>query len=178
MVGGMGLVLGGGGESFWIGDMMMVNASVGLMNHASRFPCHACEWETGAEDDIAPLRTFEGIVANRAAWQESGGDPSRLKHFKNCRDVPLSIFPPRGLVCSFVPPSSLHLVLGITNMLYQHAKNLFHAIAEWAAKLSIGKKEWQGQHFEGQQCHKLLDNVDILREIVYNDRGPSMNCLH
>ena len=170
MIRGMGFVPG---EWIMADDMKMNLISAGLMTAASRYPCYVCEWKRGDEDDSAPLRTLEGIEANRLAWVEDGADPNRLKFFKNCRHTPIPIFPSHGLVESFIAPPSLHLILGIVDLLYKAAESKFPSISEWPLKLKIGKVEWQGGHFQGPACRKLLNNVEIFREMVANDPGRS-----
>ena len=141
-------------EWYFCTDMKVINIALGLMPHSSRHPCFGCNWINGSEEHNCELRTFEGIVLNYLAWIQSGGDPKDLKSFFNCRSKPLGIFPSSGTVALCVPPPTLHLEIGLINLLWSDLLEAYPAAAEWAARLHIAQAAYFGGHFEG--CHFFL----------------------
>ena len=158
----------------WIlcSDLKVMNICVGITSHSSKFPCHLCEWEAGKEDDEAPMRTFQSIKGHNNDWIQNGGDQAQLKRYRNCRHVPVSLFPEEGDVEEYVSCSDCHLVLGVTKHLHNNAEDRYPRFSEWAEELHIGKCDYHGQMFEGRECRKLLANVDVLRRIIASDVAP------
>ena len=144
------------------------------MAHGARYPCHLCVWKNGDANDDCPLRTFEGIRENNRRWIESGADPNRLKEFEfqNCRSVPLSIFPETGLVADEIPLQSLHLKLGLVNQCFAGLQAVFPGVSEWLGRLKMKKAEYHGGVFEGRQCDRLLDHLDVLENLIDADNVP------
>ena len=129
----------------------------------------SCHWRSGDPVEECELRTFEGIARYNDAWRSSGGNPKDLKNFYNCREKPLNIFPATGVVVYLVPPSPLHLKLGIVNLLWKELHEVYPGVVEWASRLHVSEAAYFGGHFEGRQCSKLLSNTQVLRDIVAND---------
>ena len=160
------------GKVYSCSDLKVNNTTVGIMSHSARYPCHGCHWKNGTEEDQCELRTFEGIRAYHEAWVQSGSDPSKLKEYFNCRNKPLDIFPETGIVILLVSPSSLHLKIGIVNLLWDGMVDVFPGGAEWATQVHITKAAFFGGHFQGRQCDKLLSTVSVLKQIVEADVTP------
>jgi hypothetical protein len=147
-------------------DLKVINITVGQMPHSSRHPCYACYWVKNDENDDYPMRTFEGNREHNQAWVNDGSDPDRLKNFFNCRSVPMDFFPQNGIILSHVPPPSLHIMLGMVNHFYDSLELLWKNINKWAEELQIVRTEYHGGGFEGRECRKLVDGVDVLERLV------------
>ena len=96
---------------------------------------------------------------------------SAMKH-KSCISEPLIGYDDSCYVLDIIPPMQLHLMLGIVNRLYNFldkvlvaSKNSMKA-KDWSDKLSISRRHYWGGEFIGNQCSKLLDNVDILERML------------
>ena len=139
------------GDWYFCSDMKILNVALGIMTHTSRHPCFGCHWVKGSEEHDCELRTFEGIVFYYLAWIESGGNEKDLKEYFNCRSKPLSVFPTTGTVALNVPPPSLHIEIGLVNLLWSDLIEAYPAAAEWAARLHIAQKDYFDGIFEG--CH-------------------------
>ena len=150
-------------------DYKVDNSGVGIMAHAARFGCNICKYEKGSGEHECVLRTFEGIAEDNQRWIDAGSVPSTLKEFFNCRSKPLPFFPPVGYVRDYVPPSSLHLTLGIVNHGWNNMKQKYPGCTEWRDSLNIRHSDYHGASFEGRECIKLLENVNVLERIVRND---------
>jgi hypothetical protein len=143
-------------------DLKVINIVLRLMPHSSRHPCYACVWPARAENDDWPVRTFEGIREDHERWKQSGGDANDLKNFNNCRSVPFDFFPLEGIVLFHVPPSSLHLMLGAVNHLWDGLSQRFPGCEQWASELNLTQSDYFGKSWEGRPCRTLLKNVPIL----------------
>ena len=157
------------GEWLLCSDLKVNNICCGLMGHSARHPCYACSWESGKEEDEATLRTFENVRENNEKWQSSGSNPSTLKNFQNCRTTAVSLFPLVGAILFLIPPSSLHLIIGVFNHLFSGAESVCALVLEWPRLLHVVRADYHGQKFEGRPCRKLLSNVNVLRTIICED---------
>lgn len=157
-------------------DLKVINCVLGLMSCASKHPCPYCHWTSGAKTQNFEPRTFEGITNLQQKWKTSGGNPAKLKDFFNCRNVPVEFFPKEGIVLNYIPLSELHLLIGIVNKLYRELLLVFPNATQWSAKLYLVKEQYF-QAFEGNECHTLLKNVDVLWSCIQEnaDGDPSQH---
>ena len=69
------------------------------------------------------------------------------------------------LVVLLVPPPELHLLLGPVNVLYDELTKVWPAVGEsWSEKLHIKREEYHRGQFNGNDCRKLLKNVQLLKD--------------
>ena len=153
------------GEWIICSDLKMVNICFGIMSHSCRFPCYICKWERGSDDDEAPLRTLEGMRDRREEWIASGSDPTKLKFYECCRDVPVELLPQEGTTAMFTGLSGLH-ILGIVDQIVREGEMADVKVTQFLQRLSISRTDYHGHALEGRQCRKILANVPLLREIV------------
>lgn len=73
----------------------------------------------------------------------------------------------RKKLIELIPPPELHLLIGVINKLYDEMLKYFEHVCElWAKKCNVKREILYGSEgFSGNDCHKLLQKVDILREI-------------
>jgi hypothetical protein len=161
-------------------DLKMSNICLGIMSHASLHPCPYCEGTKNVFEEDAPSRTFDTISDNHQKWQEESGKKSSLKHYYNCANEPLLIgnHDTSTAVLDIVPPPSLHIKLGIVNKLYAELLKLFPGLDQWPQDLYIIKESYHGQTFEGNECNRLLQNLDMLSNILPANLSNFLDCFH
>ena len=75
----------------------------------------------------------------------------------------------------FLPVMELHLLLGVTNRLYDHLDTVLVESGsslrakDWAFALSLKRPEMHSGEFNGDQCRKLLRNIDKLEDLLNAD---------
>jgi len=73
----------------WCIDIKVIVAMVGLQSCSSKFPNPFCLWSKGDTGRRYPLRTFEHIRQQSAAWQASGKSRAFLKYYFSCERAPI-----------------------------------------------------------------------------------------
>lgn len=148
------------------------------MSHASLHPCPYCEGTKNIFEQGAPARTLETISENHQKWQQESGKKSTLKQYYNCSNEPLLAGPhdANTPVLTLVPPPALHIKLGIVNKLYAELLKLFPNLDDWPKSLFIMKENYHGQTFEGNECNRLLDNLDMLSNMLPDHLMPFHEC--
>jgi hypothetical protein len=86
---------------------------------------------------------------------------------------PLLDWPDDACTLEAVPPMELHLLLGLVNRLYDELDQRIFRIdgisaQQWADTLSVRRSPYHGSQFNGNECERLLDGVDILRQMLSN----------
>lgn len=159
-------------------DLKMSNICLGIMSHASLHPCPYCEGTKNVFEDDAPVRTLETISENHQKWQQESGKKSTLKQYYNCSNEPLlmSHLNTTTSVLTIVPPPVLHIKLGIVNKLYTELLKLFPNLDDWPKSLYIMKENYHGQTFEGNECNRLLTNLDMLSNMIPDNLMPFHQC--
>ena len=156
------------------GDLKALNILLGLMSCASLCGCCYCEakrsssdwWEGGAK-----LRCAANLDENLDQFKKQGcRDRSRAKDISanvvekallfDEDDDPLS---PILLKC---PPPALHLKLGLNSLLMELYK-VWPPILDWLASKHIVLEPYHGgQTLEGNECNKVLKNLDSLADVI------------
>ena len=142
------------------------------MAHGARHPAHCCKWIKGSQQQEWPLRTFEGNREENQKWIAAGANPAKLKDHFNCRSPPMEFFPKEGAIDDAIAPSSLHIVIGLTNHMYNEMIEAFPGGKAWAERLHLTQSEYFAGTWEGRPCKKLLANVNVLQEVIEEDQGP------
>ena len=149
-------------------DLKLVNIVLGIQSHQCRHPCPMCEWVSGEDIHEFPLRKFEKLASDYENFvtlgKEKEGD---VKNFFNCLRPACSMFPQTGEVISVVSIPELHILIGIVNKLYKELKKVDKKIATaWTSDyLHLKADEWSSD-FNGNASHKMLKNVEKLRNII------------
>ena len=99
-------------------------------------------WERGSDDDEAPLRTLEGMRELRDAWLASGSDPSKLKFYGCCRDVPIELLPQEGTTAKFTGLSGLHIILGVVDQIVREVETVDPKVTQFLQRLSISRTDY------------------------------------
>ncbi len=161
-------------------DMKLANALLGLQCASSSHPCPWCPLhrrEFASLDACSvPLRTLGTIRQNVIEYQQEvercGAARTSAANFENCVRMPLLNLPDATVVLEALPPMQLHLLLGVVNRLYKaldyqlQGQPGFGIRAEdYARALGIGASPYHGGQFTGNDCHKLLENADVLEQM-------------
>lgn len=75
-------------------------------------------------------------------------------------------FPDETPIKNIVSIPLLHILLGICNKTYSELVKCVPEADDWPKKLSLHREDYHGSVFEGNECRKLLKNIDILRQIL------------
>lgn len=171
-------------EHFSTLDLKCLNIICGLENPASAsFPCPYCdtakkEFNSIADSEIS-LRTVGSLERNYENLRlESLNSKTKrtisAQKFKNVRRKHLIKAPADILILDLFPPPELHLLLGSVNNLYDHLDKTLISIKspmkliDWAKSLNVHHSKYNSGDFEGNQCNKLLYNLDELQRRIEN----------
>jgi hypothetical protein len=162
-------------------DMKLANVFLGLGTHSSKYPCPWCELprnEFSNPDRVIQLRTLGMIRQNASDYEAAakahhGSKALSAAAFKSCTHQPLvKNWPDETLVIDMLPVMELHLLLGITNRLYDHVDDLLHrspgsaTALDWSNQLGIRRPPMHGGEFNGHQCKTLLMNTTCLTRLL------------
>ena len=88
------------------------------------------------------------------------------KRFWQCSPSTIDQLNDSALILDVIPPMELHLFLGIVNHLFKNLLDLWPGLKEWPTLLHIQFQPYHGGHFADNECHKLLQNLDILQRLA------------
>ncbi|CAH0562926.1 unnamed protein product [Brassicogethes aeneus] len=159
-------------------DMKLIMIFLGLQSNSSSYPCPYCEVCSKHLKDIADPRTIQSISRQNDLWlNETGGNLSKAKLYKSCVNKPLIVGEENTKVLKYVPPPELHLLLGITQRIFDDLKRNTPDIAEaWIRKSNLKLDHYQ--RFNGNNARRLLKTVEDLAKICpdeWEDSGNSDN---
>ena len=167
------------------GDFKALNLLLGLMSCSSQYGCCYCEAKRSSDewsDGGARLRSADSLCENADNFKKlGGGDRSKAKNIStNSVENPI-VFDseddgstPVLLKC---PPPALHLKLSLNNILMDLNK-VWPPILEWLSHMHIILEPYHGgRTLEGNDCSKVLRNLEKLEEILPGDFSAFMDTL-
>lgn len=171
-------------EHFTTLDLKALNAICGIESASSATHCcpycetPKCDFDTIDEKDIV-YRSVGSLYRHYEAYRlkrlNSSAKCVPAIENKNVSRKPLIKAPPDVLTLDLFPPMELHLKLGIVNNLCKHldealiSKKCPMKLSEWYGKsLNIRRPKYHSGEFEGNQCNKLLNNLDELQRMIEN----------
>ncbi len=88
----------------------------------------------------------------------------KAQKFKNCISFPLLCGDDDAKVLDVVPPPELHLLLGITNKIFDELNSAWgkDKAYKWAYNQCIVRVEYRGGSMEGNQCQMVLKKAATL----------------
>ena len=155
-------------------DLKLANIMCGLQNHASSHPCTWCDVDSRCLSSCGSIRTLGSLMNCYQAFKRSGGDVRVAKSFGNVFHEPIITGSSDSLILELIPPMELHLLLGVVNHLYKSLKNVWPKASQWPAALYIDEEPFHGGHFAGNQCYKLLNNLDLLQHLAEKDSASRL----
>ena len=157
-----------------IGDLKLYNIILGLMECGSRHGCFICKGQKGPDGKwiAGEYRSIENILKDHTNWQLESGLKKDLKNYFNALHEPIvkastakmlenDLSETKTLLLTPIPP--LHvIILGPVNKIWKglSAKTNMYVIE---VLLGLVRKDKQKKEFQGPQCKKILNNLDILR---------------
>lgn len=138
-------------------DLKLCNIVMGLQSYSSKHPCTFCEGESPWKGK-AKLRTFGRIRKLSSDYSSAGCPLRRAAEFMNCIHPPLIDADDSELVLNIIPPPELHLMLGISNKLFDELNAAWgdNNAYKWGARYNIFRVDYRGGSLLGNQCDKLL----------------------
>ena len=146
-------------------DLKLCNILLGLMSHSSMHPCCWCDIDKHNLDKKGKQRTFDSLSQKYWNYRLANTTKDKAKDFGNaihpsiidCNDYKVPII-------QLVPPPELHLLLGPTNHMYDELNKCWPGSVAWSDACYVKKTEYHGGSFEGNDCRKLLKNINLLQE--------------
>ena len=163
-----------------VGDLKLYNIILGLMECGSRHGCPFCKGKKGP-DGIwigGVYRTLESILSDHTLWELESGQKKDLKEYFNVQYEPIVKAPTAKLLDNdhsetktllLLPIPPLHVIrLGPVNKIWKglSAKEHFGQVNEFEKLLGLVRKDRQKKEFQGPQCVKILNNLELLRMIL------------
>ena len=151
-------------------DMKMANILCGIQSHSSKHPCCWCNISSDNLSNQGSERTFNTIIQHFEKFmEEKGGSLKFAKEYENAVHIPLLDEPTQGgKVIERIPPMELHLLLGIVNHMFKGLIKCWPDGEFWPQRLHIKIEKYHGGEFVGNDCLKLLKNINILEEMLDN----------
>ena len=149
-------------------DLKLCNILLGLMNHSSLHPCCWCDIDMYNLDKKGNQRTFASLLDLFFDYFNANVDRSKAKDFGNVihtsiiEDDCMDMSTP---VVFKVPPPELHLLSGPTLHLYDSLDKLWPGVISWLDSINVKKTDNQGGSLEGNDCTKMLKNIEKLENI-------------
>ncbi|PAA49210.1 hypothetical protein BOX15_Mlig018049g5 [Macrostomum lignano] len=157
-------------------DMKISNAILGIQCCSSTHPCPWCETariDFSNPDRTNVLRSIGGIRLQAFEYQRTVEEKAprnvSAAAFKNCVRPPLLEVPDSTMVLQAIPPMGLHLLLGVTNRLFEELDTQLRGLEDcqistddWLQQLGLRRPLQNGGNFAGNACECLLNGVDIL----------------
>ena len=160
-----------------VGDLKLYNIILGLMESGSRHGCPFCKGKKGPDGKWIPgeYRTLESILNDHTLWELESGVRNELKEYFNAIHEPILKAPnakllendhseTKTLLLTPIPP--LHVIrLGPVNKIWKGLaqKETFGQLDRFEKLLGLVRKDRQKKEFQGPQCVKILNNLDLLR---------------
>jgi hypothetical protein len=147
-------------------DMKLANIICGLQSHSSAHPCTWCDIESKNLHHSGELRTFGSIRSDFEGFQAAGAQTKKARDFQNVVHQPIIRLSDDTLVLDFIPPMELHLLIGVVNHLFKNLCQVWQNADEWPKMINIQQQPFHGGQFAGNECRKLLRNVDSLQQLA------------
>ena len=146
------------------------NIMVGIMSHASLFPCTWCYASKNELDKCGTYRTIGNTMENYLKWCDAGSKKENAKNFKNCVNPPIFTYDEDKTFLEIISPPELHLMLGVVNTLYTNLlKESEQDALRWAKQCCVFREVYHGSSsFNGNSCRTLLRQLDVLRSNSHN----------
>ena len=171
-----------------VGDLKLYNIILGLMECGSRHGCYICKGKKGPDGIwiAGEYRSIENILNDHTLWQMESGIKNDLKEYFNAIHEPIvkasnakllenDHSETKTLLLTPIPP--LHVIkLGPVNKIWKGLSKKTH-MDEIEALLGLVRKDKQKKEFQGPQCVKILNNLDLLRMYLPQDLHSYVDAL-
>ena len=153
-------------KAFVICDLKLANILCGLQAHSSSHPCTWCNVDNKSLEMAGTLRTLGSLRESFESFMNSGSIYAKAKETGNVVHLPIISGSNETLILDIVPPPELHLLLGVVNQLFRMLQAVWPDANTWPSSLKMDLSPYHGGMFEGNECRKLLRNVDKLQQLA------------
>ena len=166
------------------GDQKMLSTLCGKPNSSAKCPCGHCNAETPFDfGEGGQLYTLGDLREQHREYVFAGCPRDRQREFDNVVNWPLLHGPDTMLVLDRFPPPVLHLKLRTVNHICDKLSELtkkkcdMDIVLEFTKENWIVRKNYHGGNYQGNQCNKILANVDLLEAKLPEDLRVFTRCL-
>ena len=147
-------------------DLKLCNILLGLMSHSSSHPCCWCDVDKDNLYKRGTQRTLASLEDLFWKYFCAGSKKDKAKDFGNVIHLPIMENVDTSMpVLDIVPPPELHLMLGPVNHMYDELNKVWLKSEDWLKSCYVKKSDYHGGKFEGNECRKLLKNIDSLENL-------------
>ena len=146
--------------------LKLANILCGLQAHSSSHPCSWRSIDFTNLKKAGALRTLGSFKESYKSFLSAGSILAKAKHTGNFFHPPILSGADDTLILDILPPPELHLLLGIVNHIFQKMKSVWPNAEKWPTSLNMKLSPYHGGMFEGNDCGKLLRNVDRLQQLA------------
>ena len=157
-----------------VGDLKLYNIILGLMECGSRHGCYICKGKKGPDGIwvAGEYRSIENILSDHTLWQSESGLKKDMKNYFNAIREPIvkasnakllenDHSETKTLLLTPIPP--LHVIrLGPVNKIWKGLSQKT-SMDDIESLLGLVRKDMQKKEFQGPQCVKILNNLDLVR---------------
>lgn len=163
-------------------DLKMGNILAGIQSHSSTHPCMYCEcpkheFQNPLKSKSYIMRTIADIKRFSAEYEAKAkiyNPKAPAKDYKNCVAPPIVSGSDQTMIIQAMPPPELHLLLRITNKLFNELEKDFPVIAQsWMKQIGLCRPEMHGGEFAGNDCRQMIKNVFVLSNLAANQINSS-----
>lgn len=167
---------------FICSDIKLINIIIGIQSCSAKHPCPYCD-----TDDLKNFnqnfdyRTLGSITGSSTAYKDAGSVSVNAKLYNNCVNKPLLPGDANERIIDLCAPPELHLMQGIVKHVYDKMYTEWSNVSLWLKKINVDQRNYHHGSFVGNDCFKMLKNVDILQHIAPLDMQKYVHvlrCLH
>ena len=149
-------------------DIKLLNIITGIQSSACKQPCPYCSTGNLQNlNEIAEERTLGSIRCSASAYETAGSVKKYAKLYSSCINPPLLMGEDRQRIIDICAPPELHLMQGIVKYIYDKMAKVFPQGASlWLNKIHIKQQNYHNGTFVGNDCLKMLKNIDTLQQIA------------
>ena len=148
-------------------DVKLINIICGIQSCAATHPCPYCNSNDIKNfESIAEHRTIGSIKQSALAFHSAGSVKKDAKLYINCINQPLLTGDDNALIIDICAPPELHLMQGIVKHIYDNMAKEWPGVSMWLEKINVKQKDYHHGAFVGNDCMKMLKNIDILQQIA------------
>ncbi|CAL4067310.1 unnamed protein product, partial [Meganyctiphanes norvegica] len=151
-------------------DVKLINIIVGIQSCSSKHPCPYCETNNLENvDTFTEDRTLGSIRHSASAYKSAGSNKKVAQHYTNCINQPLLTGDDHERILDICAPPELHLLQGIVKHVYDNMYKNWPHVSLWLDKINVKPTNYHHGSFVGNDCLRMLKNVDILQQMAESD---------
>ena len=146
-------------------DIKLINTIVGIQSCAGKHPCPYCK-TIKIFYPLAEARTLGSIRHSASAYTLAGSKKKLAQLYTNCANQPLITGDDDEYTLNICAPPQLHIMQGIVKHVYDRMYEDWSGVKLWLTQINIKQKKYHRGAFVGNDCIRMLKNVDRLQQIA------------